>query len=108
MRLSHPNIIKIYQVIDTETECFIVMEYAKGGEMIALLPDEKALSEPEARRYFRQLVSAMDHAHSSNIVHRDLKLENLLLDQNKDLLVSDFGFGRTFDPANAENMSVYI
>lgn len=106
MRLSHPNIIKIYQVIDTETDCFIVMEYAKGGDMASLLPDESPLSEQEARKYFRQLVSAIDHAHSSEIVHRDLKLENLLLDNNKDLLVSDFGFGRTFDPSNVETMSV--
>jgi serine/threonine protein kinase len=55
-------------------------------------------TEEKARYYFRQLVSAMDHSHNANIVHRDLKLENLLLDENKDLLITDFGMGTTFDP----------
>ena len=54
------------------------------------------MTEKEARGFFRQMVSAIDHCHLSNVVHRDLKLENLLLSSNRSLLISDFGLGRTF------------
>jgi serine/threonine protein kinase len=56
-----------------------------------------SLSEKESRRLFRQLVSAVDHIHMANVVHRDLKLENVLLDKNRNILVTDFGLGRTFE-----------
>ncbi|KAJ1515000.1 SIK kinase 3 [Coelomomyces lativittatus] len=96
MRLNHPNIIKLYQVIDTEAECFIIMDYAAGGEFVDYLASKGRLTEAEARHYFRQLVSAVHHCHSANLVHRDLKLENLLLTHHQELLLSDFGLGRTF------------
>ncbi|KAJ3106347.1 Map microtubule affinity-regulating kinase [Phlyctochytrium bullatum] len=96
MRLDHPNIINLYQVMETEDECFVVMEFAAGGELIDYIAARNYLSEREARRLFRQIISAMDHCHMANVVHRDLKLENLLLTEKKDILISDFGLGRTF------------
>lgn len=82
-------------------------EYAAGGEMIKLL-ENGGLPDDTCRKYFRQLVSAIEHIHSSNVVHRDLKLENLLLNENQDLLLSDFGLGRTFDNNGPDlYMSVY-
>ncbi|KAI8849808.1 kinase-like domain-containing protein [Chytridium lagenaria] len=96
MRLDHPNIINLYQVMDTEDECFVVMEYAAGGELIDYIAARNYLTEKEARRLFRQILSAMDHCHMANVVHRDLKLENLLLTDQKNILISDFGLGRTF------------
>ncbi|KAJ3200058.1 hypothetical protein HK099_002829, partial [Clydaea vesicula] len=64
------------------------------------------LPEREARKYFRQLISALDHCHQANVVHRDLKLENLLLNAENNLLISDFGLGRTFKSGAQELMSV--
>lgn len=69
MRLNHPNIIKIYQVIESEKECYIVMEHAKG-ELTDYLSVRERLSEPETRKFFRQLVSAIDHCHEADVVHR--------------------------------------
>jgi serine/threonine protein kinase len=95
MRLNHPNIIKIYQVIESETECYIVMEHAKG-ELTDYLAVRERLSETQTRKFFRQLISAIDHCHEADVVHRDLKLENLLISETGELLVSDFGLGRGY------------
>lgn len=65
--------------------------------MVDYLTSKGFLSEFESRKFFRQLVSALDHCHSAGVVHRDLKLENLLLTKNKDLVMTDFGLGSTFD-----------
>nr|KAJ3417848.1 Serine/threonine-protein kinase par-1 [Polyrhizophydium stewartii] len=107
MRLDHPHIIKIFQVLETEEECFIVMEYAKGGELIDYIAARDHLTEKEARKFFRQILSALDHCHMANVVHRDLKLENLLLNHERNVLVSDFGLGRTFDPDANEYMKTF-
>jgi len=96
MRLDHPNVIKLYQMVESEDECYIVMEYASGGELINYIANKGHLSEKEARLFFRQMVSALDHCHTASVVHRDLKLENLLLSSTRSLLISDFGLGRTF------------
>lgn len=71
------------------------------------LTSKGRLQENEARKYFRQLISAMDHCHLANVVHRDLKLENLLLNSSKGLLISDFGLGRTFSSDNPELMRTF-
>ncbi|KAJ3100257.1 Map microtubule affinity-regulating kinase [Phlyctochytrium planicorne] len=107
MRLDHPNVITLYQVMETEDECFVVMEFASGGELIEYIAAKNHLNEKEARRFFRQLISAMDHCHLANVVHRDLKLENLLLTDNKTLLISDFGLGRTFQNDSDELMKTF-
>jgi serine/threonine protein kinase len=65
------------------------------------------LSEKDSRKFFRQIVSGLSHIHDSNVVHRDLKLENILLDKNRNVLISDFGLGRTFDPESTENMMTF-
>ena len=83
-------------IISSLTYYLIVREYAPGGELINYIASKGHLTEREARKYFRQMISALDHCHTANVVHRDLKLENLLLDANRDLLISDFGLGRTF------------
>ncbi|XP_071734180.1 CBL-interacting serine/threonine-protein kinase 25-like [Rutidosis leptorrhynchoides] len=91
MRLvRHPNIVQIKEVMATKTKIFIVMEYVKGGELFAKVIKGR-LKEDLARKYFKQLISAIDYCHSRDVCHRDLKPENLLLDENEDLKVSDFG-----------------
>ncbi|KXS21789.1 Pkinase-domain-containing protein, partial [Gonapodya prolifera JEL478] len=107
MRLDHPNIIKLFQVMENEDECYVVMEYAPGGELIDYIASRKHLSEKEARRFFRQIISAMDHCHSANVVHRDLKLENLLLSADRNILISDFGLGRTFNSEVEDYMKTF-
>ncbi|KAI8900516.1 kinase-like domain-containing protein [Globomyces pollinis-pini] len=106
MKLNHPNIITIYEVVDSVNECFIVMEQAKG-ELIELITASGYLPEDLCRKYFRQLVSAIDHCHLANIVHRDLKVENILLDQHNNILVTDFGLGKTFNPNASDQMQTF-
>ncbi|KAJ3009704.1 UNVERIFIED_CONTAM: Serine/threonine-protein kinase par-1 [Siphonaria sp. JEL0065] len=107
MRLDHPNVINLYSIMETEDECFVVMEYAAGGELIEYIAVRNYLSEREARKFFRQIISAMDHCHMASVVHRDLKLENLLLNDNRDILISDFGLGRTYNPEVQEYLKTF-
>ncbi|WOL13486.1 CBL-interacting serine/threonine-protein kinase 21 isoform X2 [Canna indica] len=89
--LHHPNIVKIHEVIATKTKIYLVMEYVSGGQLSNKLEYINKLDEREARKYFQQLIDAMDYFHSRGVYHRDLKPENLLLDSRGDLKVSDFG-----------------
>jgi serine/threonine protein kinase len=72
-----------------------------------LLQSSEFFSEPKAQKYFRELVSAMDHSHHANVVHRDLKLENLLLNEHMDLLITDFGMGNSFQMASDDRLDTY-
>ncbi|KAJ3269852.1 hypothetical protein HDV01_000858 [Terramyces sp. JEL0728] len=93
MRLNHPNIIKTFKVIDGAEDIYIIMEYCAGGELADLVKKQKHLAEDYARKLFRQIVSAIDFTHASGVVHRDLKLENILLNEDGNILISDFGLG---------------
>lgn len=92
--LRHENIIRHYQLINTSHRLIIAMEYAPNGTVFDLLEKKKRLSENESRDIFSQLIRALVYCHSLGIAHRDLKLENLLLDENFRLKLSDFGFAR--------------
>ncbi|KAM0939253.1 putative protein kinase CAMK-CAMKL-CHK1 family [Dioscorea sansibarensis] len=94
--LNHPNIVKIYEVIATKTKIYLIMEYASGGQLTDRM--RKALTERQARRYFQQLIDAVDYCHSRGVYHRDLKPENLLLDSEGNLKVSDFGLSTLKQP----------
>ncbi|KAK0396448.1 hypothetical protein QR680_001720 [Steinernema hermaphroditum] len=95
-RVKHPNIIKLYQVMETQKMLYLVMEYARNGEMYDFIAKHKRLKECEAREKFWQIISAIDYCHKHNIVHRDLKAENLLLDANYNIKIADFGFSNFF------------
>ncbi|XP_028720756.1 serine/threonine-protein kinase SIK2 isoform X3 [Peromyscus leucopus] len=94
--LDHPHIIKLYQVMETKSMLYLVTEYAKNGEIFDYLANHGRLNESEARRKFWQILSAVDYCHDRKIVHRDLKAENLLLDNNMNIKIADFGFGNFF------------
>ena len=88
--LNHPNIIKIYEVIDTLQYIFIVMEYAHGNLYDYIVKNGK-LNENISRKLFQQIISGLDYCHFKNIIHRDLKPENLLLDEYNNIKIADFG-----------------
>ncbi|KAL3830252.1 hypothetical protein ACJIZ3_019054 [Penstemon smallii] len=88
--VRHPNIVQLYEVMATKTMIYFVLEYMKGGELFNKLAKGK-LKEDAARKYFQQLVSGVEFCHSRGVYHRDLKLENILLDENGNLKISDFG-----------------
>lgn len=87
---NHPNVLKIQEVMATKTKIYLVMEYAAGGELFGKLRRGR-LTESAARRYFQQLVSALHFCHQNGVAHRDVKPQNLLLDRDGNLKVSDFG-----------------
>jgi len=89
--IDHPHVLGLYDVYENNTHLYLVLEHVSGGELFDYLVRKGRLSEREARRFFKQVVSAVDFCHKHKICHRDLKPENLLLDENKNIKVADFG-----------------
>ncbi|CAL9071709.1 unnamed protein product [Musa textilis] len=95
-RVRHPYVVQLHEVMATRTRIYFVMEYVRGGELFSRVAKGRML-EDAARRYFQQLVSAVAFCHARGVFHRDLKSENLLVDDNGDLKVSDFGLSAVSD-----------
>jgi serine/threonine protein kinase len=89
--IRHPNVIRMYEVMASKTKIYIVMELVTGGELFDKIASRGRLKEDDARKYFQQVINAVDYCHSRGVYHRDLKPENLLLDASGTLKVSDFG-----------------
>ncbi|TCD67958.1 hypothetical protein EIP91_011759 [Steccherinum ochraceum] len=89
--IEHPNIMRLYDVWETSSELYLILEYVEGGELFEYLCNKGRLSTPEALGYFQQIITAVNYCHRFNIAHRDLKPENLLLDANMNIKVADFG-----------------
>lgn len=105
MRLvAQRNIVRLHEVMVTRKKIYIVMEYVKGGELLDKIKRSGMLTEVDAHRYFQQLIDALDHCHSRGVYHRDLKLKNLLWDENKDLNVSDFGLRALSESRRADGL----
>ncbi|KAJ8260237.1 hypothetical protein GJAV_G00178670 [Gymnothorax javanicus] len=94
--LNHPHIITIYEVFENKHKIVIVMEYASRGDLYDYICEQQKLSEREARHFFRQIVSAVHYCHRNGIVHRDLKLENILLDEQGNVKIADFGLSNLY------------
>ena len=97
-QLSHPNIVRLHEMVETDRYIGIILEYASGGELFDYILTHRYLKDNAARKLFAQLVSGVGYLHKKGIVHRDLKLENLLLDRNRNIIITDFGFANTFNP----------
>ncbi|KAJ1768850.1 hypothetical protein LPJ74_004542 [Coemansia sp. RSA 1843] len=95
--LWHPNIVRLYDVSLTPKYTMIVMDYNSGGELLQLVRKRGRLHENEARGFFRQIVSAIDYIHRNCVIHRDLKLENVMLDHENRVHIIDFGFANSFE-----------
>ncbi|KAI8366961.1 kinase-like domain-containing protein [Choanephora cucurbitarum] len=103
--LHHPNIVKLFDVIETEKYIGIILQCATGGELFDYILAHRYLKEKDASRLFAQLISGVHYMHQKCIVHRDLKLENLLLDKHRNVLITDFGFANQFSSAQDDLMS---
>ncbi|KAJ0982432.1 hypothetical protein J5N97_010687 [Dioscorea zingiberensis] len=90
-RLSHPNIIRLHEVMATRSKIYLIMDLAPGGEIGELIEKRGKLPESTARRFFQQLISALHYCHSRGVSHRDIKPQNLLLDGDGNLKLADFG-----------------
>eukprot|EP01135_Chromosphaera_perkinsii_P003620 Nk52_evm29s249 gene=Nk52_evmTU29s249 len=98
-RIWHPNVIRLYEVFETSDQYFMVMEHVNGGELLDYILKKGKLDENETRRFMRQLVDAVSYIHSLGIVHRDLKVENFILDRkHANLKIIDFGLGNAYNP----------
>ena len=89
--LTHPNVLRLYDVWETSKALYLVLEYVEGGELFDLLVERGPLQEIEAIKYFRQIILGTAYCHALGICHRDLKPENLLLDASLNVKLADFG-----------------
>ena len=96
-QMDHPFIAKLFEVIKTQAHTYLIMEFAESGSILTYVNSNGRLPERHARRYFSQLISALEYLHDEKLVaHRDLKAENVLLDRNLNIRLIDFGLSNSF------------
>ncbi|XP_021369212.1 hormonally up-regulated neu tumor-associated kinase homolog [Mizuhopecten yessoensis] len=99
----HPNIVQLFEIMETENSYYLVTELCKGGDLMDYICQRKKLEEREAKKFIRQIVSAIEYLHRLGILHRDLKVENLLLDENRDIKIIDFGLSNTIKVSSSKD-----
>ena len=95
-QVKHPNMIQLYEIIETSKDLSLVMEYISGGELFDYIVEKGKLEEDEARDFFRQIISGTEYLHKLHISHRDLKPENMLLEPNHNVKIVDFGLSNRY------------
>ena len=98
--VKHKHIVQLYEVLQTSRHIFIIMEYCEGKDLLDYILTKSKLSEEESLKYFQQLINALFYLHSQNIAHRDIKIDNMLLDRNRDLKLVDFGLSTKYPDDN--------
>ncbi|KAF3120446.1 hypothetical protein TWF703_002604 [Orbilia oligospora] len=88
---THPNMIELYEIWDSRDEVYLVLEYVSGGDLLQYMTKKRFLPEKEVARLFKQLITGLSHLHRFSIYHRDLKHENLMMDQHGNVKIGDFG-----------------
>ena len=96
-QIDHINVIKVYDIYESEDNYLIIMEYCEGGELFNYIVKNQKLSEEETAFFFYQIINGVEYLHSKNIVHRDLKPENLLLCEGNILKIIDFGLSNFYN-----------
>ncbi|PKI76437.1 hypothetical protein CRG98_003157 [Punica granatum] len=89
--LKHPNVVRLHEVLASKTKIYMVLEYVTGGELFDKIANKGKLSESEGRRLFQQLIDGVSYCHNKGVYHRDLKLENVLVDSRGNIKITDFG-----------------
>ncbi|CAG9766237.1 unnamed protein product [Ceutorhynchus assimilis] len=92
--LKHPNLIRFLQAIETTHRVYIIMEFAENGSLLDIIRKDSYIDEHRSRKWFRQLVYGIEYCHDRGVVHRDIKCENMLMDEGWNIKLSDFGFAR--------------
>ncbi|ORY15636.1 hypothetical protein BCR34DRAFT_172175 [Clohesyomyces aquaticus] len=98
--LNHPYICGMRDVVRTNYHWYMLFEYVNGGQMLDYIISHGRLKEKQARKFARQIASALDYCHRNSIVHRDLKIENILISKTGDIKIIDFGLSNLFSPRN--------
>ncbi|CAD6446266.1 729be0f0-a69a-4062-8245-24753447cfb3 [Sclerotinia trifoliorum] len=98
--LNHPYICGMRDVVRTTYHWYMLFEYVNGGQMLDYIISHGRLKEKQARKFSRQIASALDYCHRNSIVHRDLKIENILISKTGDIKIIDFGLSNLFAPRN--------
>ena len=96
-QVHHPNVVQLYEIIETDEDLYLVMEYAQSGELFEVIVENTRLKEEHACRYFQELMAAINYIHSVGVCHRDLKPENLLIDYDGSLKMVDFGLSNMYE-----------
>lgn len=96
--LDHPYICGMRDVVRTTYHWYMLFEYVNGGQMLDYIISHGRLKEKQARKFSRQIASALDYCHRNSIVHRDLKIENILISKTGDIKIIDFGLSNLFSP----------
>ncbi|KAF3659622.1 CBL-interacting serine/threonine-protein kinase 1 [Capsicum annuum] len=89
--LKHPNVVRLYEVLASKSKIYMVLEYVNGGELFDRIVSKGKLSEAQGRKLFQQLVDGVCYCHDKGVSHRDLKLENVLIDSKGNIKITDFG-----------------
>ncbi|KAL3351225.1 hypothetical protein AABB24_019698 [Solanum stoloniferum] len=89
--LKHPNVVRLYEVLASKTKIYMVLEYVNGGELFDRIASKGKLSETQGRKLFQQLIDGVSYCHDKGVFHRDLKLENVLIDGGRNIKITDFG-----------------
>ncbi|XP_057958966.1 CBL-interacting serine/threonine-protein kinase 1 isoform X2 [Malania oleifera] len=89
--LRHPNVVRLHEVLASKTKIYMVLEYVTGGELFDRIASQGKLSEAKGRKLFQQLIDGVSYCHNKGVSHRDLKLENVLVDEKGNIKISDFG-----------------
>ncbi|XP_017844167.1 serine/threonine-protein kinase BRSK2 isoform X2 [Drosophila busckii] len=98
--IDHPHVLGLSDVYENKKYLYLILEHVSGGELFDYLVKKGRLTPKEARKFFRQIISALDFCHSHSICHRDLKPENLLLDEKNNIKIADFGMA-SLQPAGS-------